>query len=146
MSNVNPVHLTPTGPPETVLPDSSPEFRRSLDAALAAGEDRRDRIASVVAAHPRVVEGWVELAEATSDSIGRYAFHRIGYHRGLDALRANGWRGSGYVRWQHRSNRAFLRSLRGLQRSAAEIGETDEEERCAIFLRQLEPGDVPELR
>lgn len=147
MSNVNPVQLTPSGPPETILPPPSAEFTHVLRAALAAPEDeRRDRLAAVVAAHPRVVEGWVELAAATADVVTRYAFHRIGYHRGLDQLRANGWRGSGFVRWRHETNRPFLRSLRGLQRSAAEIGEADEEERCRLFVKQLEPGDVPDLR
>lgn len=147
MSNVNPVQLTPNGPPETILPSPSVEFAHALRAALGAPEsERRDRLAAVVANHPRVVEGWVELAAVTTDVVSRYAFHRIGYHRGLDALRANGWRGSGFVRWRHETNRAFLRSLRGLQRSAAEIGEVDEEERCRLFVKQLEPSDVPELR
>ena len=58
-------------------------------------------------------------------------------------LRQNGWRGSGYVRWEHPGNRGFLRSLAGLQRTAAEIGEDDEAERCAQFLRQLDPGWPP---
>ncbi|MGE3836117.1 MAG: DUF3151 family protein, partial [Acidimicrobiia bacterium] len=34
----------------------------------------------------------------------------------------------------------FLRSLQGLQRSAAAIGEHVEAERCAQFLDQLDPG------
>jgi hypothetical protein len=44
------------------------------------------------------------------------------------------------VRWQHEENRWFLRSVAALQRSAAAIGETDESDRCAQFLHQLEPG------
>ena len=67
----------------------------------------------------------------------------MGYHRGLDRLRQNGWRGSGYVRWQHESNRGFLRALDGLRASAEAIGETDEAERCALFLRQLDPQWPP---
>jgi hypothetical protein len=58
---------------------------------------------------------------------------------GVDALRANGWRGSGYVRWRHESNRGFLRALDGLRRTAAAIGEGSEEERCDQFLHQLDP-------
>ena len=73
------------------------------------------------------------------DDIEAYAAYRVGYHRGLDRLRQNGWRGSGYVRWAHEENRGFLRALAGLQRSAAAIGETDEDERCLHFLRQCDP-------
>ena len=62
---------------------------------------------------------------------------------GLDRLRANGWRGSGYVRWEHEANRGFLRALAGLQACAAQIGEDDEADRCATFLRQLDPAWPP---
>jgi hypothetical protein len=75
--------------------------------------------------------------------VERYAAHRVGYHRGLDRLRANGWRGSGYVRWQHPENRGFLRALHGLATAAGGIGETDEAERCELFLRQLDPEWPP---
>jgi hypothetical protein len=40
-------------------------------------------------------------------------------------------------------NRGFLRSLRGLAHMASALGETDEAERCALFLEQLDPGGVP---
>lgn len=72
-----------------------------------------------------------------------YSAFRVGYHRGLDALRQSGWRGSGYVRWQHETNQGFLMALAGLQACAAQIGETDEDERCATFLRQLDPSWPP---
>jgi hypothetical protein len=64
----------------------------------------------------------------------------VGYHRGLDALRAHGWRGSGYVRWSAPSNRGFLRCLSGLAHMAAEIGEVAEAERCELFCAQLDPS------
>ena len=86
---------------------------------------------------------WAELGDSGRDTIESYAYYRIGYHRGLDALRQNGWRGSGYVRWEHAANRGFLRSLAGLQRIAATIGETDEDERCRQFLHQLDPDWPP---
>ena len=53
-------------------------------------------------------------ATSAATTIERYAYYRVGYHRGLDALRANGWRGSGYVRWSEPTNRGFLRALAGL--------------------------------
>jgi hypothetical protein len=37
-----------------------------------------------------------------------------------------------------------LKAVLGLQRSAAAIGEADEEERCAQFLLQLDPTGIPE--
>jgi hypothetical protein len=43
------------------------------------------------------------------------------------------------VRWRHPQNRGFLRALDGLRASAEAIGEADEAERCAVFLRQLDP-------
>ena len=97
-------------------------------------------MAGVVASFPAFLEGWATLAELAGDRVESYAYARVGYHRGLDALRAAGWRGSGYVRWEHESNRGFLRSLDALREAARGIGETAEEERCAMFLRQLDPG------
>jgi Protein of unknown function (DUF3151) len=129
-----------SGLPSTVLPDAEPAAQEALAEALTADAAvRRDAIARVVARYPRFLEGWAELGDAGRDDIERYAAYRVGYHRGLDALRANGWRGSGYVRWSEPSNRGFLRSLSGLGEMAATIGEVDEAERCAQFLAQLDP-------
>lgn len=149
MSDVNPIHLTTSGPPETRLPLPPVEFRHALSQALLGGAehaaaDRTAAIAAVVAAHPRESAGWAALGDHTSDTVSRYAFYRVGYHRGLDALRANGWRGSGYVRWDHDGNHGFLRCLLGLARLAGTIGEVDEEERCRLFLLQLDPRGVPD--
>jgi hypothetical protein len=126
-------------PPETALPDPIQEAEDALAEAL---EQRSwDGVAAVAARWPRYLSAWAALAELTEDRdpVSAYAFARTGYHRGLDALRAAGWRGSGYVRWREPSNRGFLRSLDALRRSAARIGETDEQERCALFLKQLDP-------
>jgi hypothetical protein len=100
-------------------------------------------VAAVVADHPRFLDAWARLGELGRDEVERYAAYRVGYHRGLDRLRANGWRGSGYVRWQHPENRGFLRALHGLATTAAAIGEADEAERCELFLRQLDPAWPP---
>jgi hypothetical protein len=133
------VRLSEGGPPETVLP-APPE---DAEAALQAAMSRRSRseVAEVAARWPRLLGAWAALAEMTegTDLVAAYAFARTGYHRGLDALRAAGWRGSGYVRWRNATNRGFLRSLDALGRIAAKIGEADEAERCAVFLRQLDP-------
>ena len=97
-------------------------------------------MSGVVARWPRFLDGWARLGELARDDVEGYACFRVGYHRGLDRLRQSGWRGSGYVRWEHETNRGFLRALDGLRRAAAAIGEADEEERCDEFLHQLEPG------
>lgn len=140
----NPVNLTPSGPPETVLPDEAPEVTAALDEALATSElERRGAVAAVVSANLRSLRGWAELGALARDPVEAYACYRVGYHRGLDTLRANGWRGSGYVRWQHPSNRGFLRCLDGLHRMATMLGEADESERCHVFLSQLDPSWPP---
>jgi hypothetical protein len=135
-----PISFSPQGPPETVLDAEAPEDLAALAAALAAPEaDRRAAVATVVAGSPRFLDAWARLGELGRDPVEQYAAFRVGYHRGLDRLRGSGWRGSGYVRWRHETNRGFLRALDGLRASAAAIGERDEEQRCNEFLHQLEP-------
>ncbi len=138
------ISMHPSGPPRTVLPAEADSITQALRHALdAPPEDRRPLVADVVVANPRSLNAWAALGSLGRDEIERYAAFRVGYHRGLDALRANGWRGSGYVRWADETNRGFLRCLRGLQQMAAVIGERDEAERIAVFLHQLDPAGVP---
>jgi hypothetical protein len=144
MSDQRPVNLSTSGPPETVLPSEPTRVRDQLDEALARpADEQRDAVAAIVVSRPRYLDGWARLGQLGRDPIERYAAFRVGYHRGLDSLRQNGWRGSGYVRWAHPENRGFLRAVEGLRSAAAEIGETDEEERCAQFLDQLDPDWPP---
>src|SRR4051794_30797521 len=137
MSNVN----LSSGLPETVLPDPPADAA----AALNQAGDQPDAVAKVVGEWPRLLAGWATLGElagavgSPESDVAAYAYFRVGYHRGLDALRGAGWRGSGYVRWRHESNRGFLRALDGLRAMAARIGETEESERCTLFLEQLDP-------
>jgi hypothetical protein len=134
------------GIPTTVLPAPAASDAERLSAALSldGSDERRGAVADVVASSPRFLEGWATLGDLGRDTIERYAAYRVGYHRGLDTLRANGWRGSGYVRWSEPTNHGFLRSLRGLGEMAAAIGETDEAERCQQFLLQLDPSGIPD--
>lgn len=136
-----PIQMSP-GLPSTVLPEPAAAVLHTIAEAIAS-DDPRAGLTPVVAADPRCLAGWAALGDHGRDLIERYAAYRVGYHRGLDALRASGWRGSGYVRWAAPGNHGFLRCLLGLQLVAAAIGETDEAERCAQFLAQLDPGDVP---
>jgi hypothetical protein len=144
MSDERPIQLTPQGPPTTELPMPEPAARHALEQALAGDADsRREAVSAVVAIWPRYVDAWARLGDLGRDDIERYAAYRVGYHRGLDALRASGWRGSGYVRWSHENNRGFLRALRGLGQMADRIGESDEAERISLFIQQLDPSGVP---
>ena len=124
----------------TLLPaDSEPE---PTDAAEAIAAARR---------HPTSAIAWAVLAEQAladrtdSSDISAYAFARTGYHRSLDALRRNGWRGSGPVPWEHEPNRGFLRALWALSVAADRIREDDEAERCAQFLRDSSEEAYQEL-
>jgi hypothetical protein len=139
MPDESPVTLS-TGLPETVLPelpeDWASEFSRVLELPL---DERRDAFAEIAANHPRFINAWAALAQLGRDPVESYAYARVGYHRGLDLLRASGWHGTGYVRWRNPSNRGFLTALDELRRYAGVIGEEDEEDRCALFLRQLDP-------
>lgn len=135
------------GVPETVLPDPPSDALDALEEArrLPAGE-RRAATLAVAARYPRFLAAWADLAELDEEPVTAYAYARVGYHRGLDAARGAGWRGSGYLRWTAPSNRGFLSSLDALRKAAFAIGEDDEGERCELFLRQLDPdwrGDDP---
>ena len=144
MSDSSPVHLTPSGPPETVLDLEPTAALDALADAMSRTEgERRDAVSTVVARFPRFLDGWARLGELARDDVEAYACFRVGYHRGLDRLRQSGWRGSGYVRWHHEANQGFLRALQGLHRQAVAIGEVDEAERTAHFLTQLDPTLTP---
>ena len=117
------------GPPPTHLPADP-----AADE-LAGGTPTGD----VVRRHPESPIAWATLAEearaAGADDLTVYAYARVGYHRSLDLLRRNGWKGHGPVPWSHEPNRGFLRALAALAVAASAIGETAEAERCATFLR-----------
>ncbi|MCX7522945.1 DUF3151 domain-containing protein [Microbacterium sp. STN6] len=129
--------------PETRLADDAP-VRAALDEA---GRDV-SMLRRVVAAHPSSSLGWSRLADATfkpDDPLESYAYARVGYHRGLDALRGAGWKGRGPVPWSHVPNRGVLRSLFALRRAAGAIGESDEVTRLTEFLRDADPDALEAL-
>ena len=93
--------------------------------------------ADVAIAHPTSPLAWAWLADeafAAGKTLESYAFARVGYHRGLDALRRAGWKGHGPIPWSHQPNRGVLRALYALHRAAGVIGEENEVERLAAFL------------
>ncbi|PRY68089.1 uncharacterized protein DUF3151 [Glaciihabitans tibetensis] len=99
----------------------------------------------VVIAHPTSSLAWALLADdafAAGKTLESYAFARVGYHRGLDALRKGGWKGQGPVPWSHEPNRGVLRALYALRRAADAIGEEGEVERLDAFLLDADPTVV----
>ena len=129
--------------PETRLPDE-PEVRSAIADA------RRDvaLLRAIVAQHPSSSLGWATLAEAVyrpDAPLESYAYARVDYHRGLDALRRAGWKGQGPIPWAHEPNRGVLRSLFALRRAAEAIGEMDEVTRLTSFLRDADPTALAEL-
>jgi hypothetical protein len=122
------------GPPPTLLPDE-PEPRLLIEARVPAVE--------VAARFPTHSAAWAALADEAYERdavVESYAYARVGYHRGLDALRRNGWKGHGPVPWEHAPNQGFLRALFALGRAAGAIGETEEAERIRAFLDDSDPA------
>jgi Protein of unknown function (DUF3151) len=123
-----------------LLPEP-PETRLPVDPA-AADLAEGAKAEAVVRSHPESSLAWAVLAEqalAGGRDVEGYAYARTGYHRGLDALRRNGWKGRGPIPWSHEPNRGFLRALAQLAVAAGRIGEAHEEERCWVFLRDSSP-------
>ena len=109
------------------------------EAALQADENPT----VVAATHPSASVAWAALAEEALDddkAVTAYAYARTGYHRGLDQLRRNGWKGFGPVPYSHEPNRGFLRCVAALARAADAIGETDEQTRCLDLLDDCDPA------
>jgi hypothetical protein len=137
-------NLLPDVPP-TLLPDDA-AAAAALEKARAAGDPAS--LKQVAADHPTFSAAWGRLAEwalAGGDPVTAYAFARTGYHRGLDQLRRNGWRGHGPVPWRHEPNQGFLRCLNVLALASAAIGEADEAARCAQFIRDCDPAAADAL-
>jgi hypothetical protein len=154
-------------PPATLLP-IEPEADAAVADALAVVVGARDvggdeeppaagttaeaaavaALKAAAARFPASSAGWAHLAEyaqRAGDPVTAYAYARTGYHRGLDALRRNGWKGHGPVPWSHEPNRGFLRALAALARAAGAIGEADEAARCAQVLRDCDPAAADAL-
>ena len=122
------------GPEPTYLPEETDVLAR-----LEAGDEPVD----LAAKFPTSSLVWALLADdayAEGQPVESYAYARVGYHRGLDALRRAGWRGTGPIPWEHEPNRGFLRSLYALGRAAAAINEAEEVDRIEKFLDSSDPA------
>ncbi|KKO84366.1 DUF3151 domain-containing protein [Corynebacterium otitidis] len=106
--------------------------------------------------HPASPLAWATQAEAAleraadkdagdEEKLVAYAYARTGYHRSLDRLRANKWKGWGPVPWSHEPNRGVLRAIAALARAARLIGEDEEYDRCRQMLSDADPDSVDRL-
>ncbi|CAM4000172.1 MULTISPECIES: DUF3151 domain-containing protein [Tsukamurella] len=121
------------GPPPVLLDiDEEPELQ------LTKGRPAVE----VAAENPTSSLAWATLAEAAladGQPVAAYAYARTGYHRGLDQLRRQGWKGFGPVPYSHENNRGFLRAVAALALAAKTIGEEDEYLRCLDLLNDSDP-------
>lgn len=130
------------GVPATFLPDE-PEVREALSRAV--GFDVDEVLEQTVKDHPTSSLAWATLSDrawSRREPVQAYAYARVGYHRGLDALRRAGWKGQGPVPFSHQGNRGVLLALYTLRRAAEGIGETDEVVRLGEFLEGADPAAV----
>jgi hypothetical protein len=126
-------------PAPTLLP-----VEEEASGLVASGTPAVD----VAARYPAFSLAWAMLAQdalAAGHPVESYAYARTGYHRGLDALRRNGWKGHGPIPWSHAPNQGFLRCLAALARAADALGEDAEGERCWTFLRDSSAQAYAEL-
>jgi hypothetical protein len=134
-------HNNLLGEPAPTLLPATPEATKMLAEAKPAVE--------VAAAFPAFSLAWALLAELALEggrTVEAYAYARTGYHRGLDALRRNGWKGYGPIPWSHEPNQGFLRCLAALARAAEDIGEEEEADRCWAFLADSSPEAAAHLK
>lgn len=130
--------------PEVRLPE---ELSTAVNADVAGAEV--EALEALAQDNPKDCGAWAALANrhlASGDLITGYACARTGYHRGLDALRGNGWRGTGPVPWDHMPNRGVLRAIGALVSAARAIGEDDEAIRCLNLLHDCDPEAAPAMR
>ncbi|TVS25845.1 DUF3151 domain-containing protein [Corynebacterium sanguinis] len=112
----------------------------------AQGMDLLDRDTALT--HPESPAVWAARAadELTDgDVLIAYAYARTGYHRSLDRLRANGWKGWGPVPASHAPNRGVLKAIAMLALTSEAIGDTDEYDRCRQMLSDADPESVDKL-
>lgn len=125
------------------MPSAGPvETRLPLDEDVVARFEAGDEGQDLARRFPASSFAWAQLADdawAAGSEVESYAYARVGYHRGLDALRRAGWKGAGRIPYSHEGNRGFLRCLVALERAAAAIGETDEVQRIGDFLSESDP-------
>ncbi|MBG9243891.1 DUF3151 domain-containing protein [Corynebacterium belfantii] len=128
-----------------------PPVQLPQDPALD-GIDLEAVTATTALDHPESPSVWAQLAHkalATAHSDEQraiaYAYARTAYHRSLDRLRANGWKGWGPVPFAHEPNQGVLRAIAALALASQKIGDTAEYERCRQMLLDADQSCVDTL-
>ncbi|EFK54842.1 DUF3151 domain-containing protein [Corynebacterium genitalium ATCC 33030] len=122
-------------PPPVQLPDDP-----------AAGKDLLNDDTALT--HPDSPSVWAARARRELDGgdvLVAYAYARTGYHRSLDRLRANGWKGWGPVPYSHEPNRGVLESIAMLALTSQAIGDNAEYDRCRQMLSDADPAAAEKL-
>ncbi len=130
-------------------------IRLPADPGVGVGTGEGDLEAGLIE-HPSSPLLWARLAERElahlredealpTAYLTAYAYARTGYHRSLDRLRANGWKGWGPVPFEHEPNQGVLRALAALAHASQAIGETDEYDRLRQMLSDADPACVARL-
>ena len=130
--------------PEVRLPE---ELATAVNAEVAGASV--EALEALAEQNPKDSGVWAALATrhlTAGDAVTAYACARTGYHRGLDALRGNGWRGTGPVPWDHMPNRGVLRAIGALVSAARAINEEEEVIRCLNLLHDCDPAAAPAMR
>ena len=85
-----PISMSVSGPAPLVLPPEDADLLADIERANASADPAAE-LRIIAARHPASLFAWSALGDAEPDPTHRYACYRIGYHRGLDSLRSNGW-------------------------------------------------------
>ena len=127
---------------------------KPIELPADPGADSTSDLAAGIVAHPDSPLLWALLAEQELKQqegaepaafITAYAYARTGYHRSLDRLRANGWKGWGPVPANHAPNRGVLKAIAMLALASKAIGDTGEYDRCRQMLSDADPESVDKL-
>jgi len=132
-----------SGLPPILLPPEPEEAVAALKSALGA-PDQAGALRRVAIRFPKFSDIWARLGETAygaDQDVEAFAFFRTAFHRGVDRLRQNGWRGTGPVPWAHEPNQGVLRAIHGLMLASAALGEADEALRCRQLLLDSDPSD-----
>ena len=138
--------------PEIEMPAVDPVLLADIEKNLKTLNI--DELYDIARVNPSDIHCWVALSiaiiettklEKVDQAVMAYAYARIGYHRGLDILRTNGWFGSGFIRSSVINNRGFLAALALVAITSKNLSYHEESSRCMEFLELIDPNNTIEI-